>query len=180
MAQAPKWARDLTAKVLADQGQYHGIKLDWRRSAKGEESSGTAYPSVRRIVVTAGSSRKDAKLVLLHELAHILTPKHNHDATYWDKAWELYRDYGVNLVYAQKREFTYKAGARAGYKRIIGKRALRIKPFARHRHKWEEIDRQPDWPSAVSITYICRAPWYDTGKECGAHRMDYKHQGGQS
>lgn len=169
----PAWAKALIAKVLKDRGEYDGIYLTWRRRT-GECSSGCTWSDQRKVTINAGTSRQDQKLVVLHELAHILTGN-AHTPKMWDCAWELYRDYGVNLTYAQKREFAYKAEARKAYKRIIGKRALRIKPFASHRHKWEEVSSAPDWPSVIRTTFVCQAPWYDTGKPCGASKMDYRH-----
>lgn len=168
MPAPPAWAQTLTAKVLADRGQYHGVHMTWRRRT-GEFSSGTTWSERRRIAIRSGSSRKDAKLVVLHELAHIITG-HTHTPEFWDCAWELYRDYGVNLVYAQKREFTYKAEARRAYKRIIGKRALRIKVSQRHRHKWEESKRE-EFSTYHNIHQTCTAIWYDSGQACGAWRM---------
>lgn len=131
----PKWATELMAKVLEEE-QAAPVTLVWRRSkthriwlyrhddwprrrtsdGASEQSSGHAHPKERRIVVTAGSSRRDQKLVLLHELAHILTD-HHHAACFWDKAWELYRRYGVPIRYAQKREYAYRKEARAAYLR---------------------------------------------------------------
>ena len=75
-----------------------------------EHSSGRAWQS-GRIHVTAGTDRKDQKLVLLHELAHWLTPKDHHSPRFWDKAWELYRRYRVPLRYARIREGNYRKGA---------------------------------------------------------------------
>jgi len=166
MATAPAWAQALTAKVLKDR-DYHGVYLVWHRR-KTDASSG--HCGGRRIVVTAGTSRKDAKLVLLHEVAHALNRGDHHGPKFWDTAWELYRDYGVNLVYAQRREFAYKAGARQAYKRIIGKRALRIKPPRRHRHRYEESKREPN-PTYTVVHYTCRAE-YGTGQVCGAWKCE--------
>lgn len=135
----PKWATELMTQVLADAG-YGGppVELRWRRGGRervgfrpdggyiygkrtDNQSSGRAHYGTDdgkpHIVVTTGTDRRDQRLVLLHELAHILTPKAHHGPAFWDQAWSLYRRYGVPIRYAQKREYGYRKGARAGYQR---------------------------------------------------------------
>ena len=77
MAAPPKWAQDLMLDASVwweSQGnKVRSYNLVWRRRSKGRYSSGTTYLIGTRIVVTAGSDRLDAKLILLHELAHSLT-----------------------------------------------------------------------------------------------------------
>ena len=137
MAAPPKWAQDLVLTVALDAGRDDVPELTWYRAGKRKVmysewgfptsrahkavktkvlpprrgSSGTAWPTLGRIHVTAGTDRKDQKLVLLHELAHWLTPKDHHSPRFWDKAWELYRRYRVPLRYARIREGNYRKGA---------------------------------------------------------------------
>lgn len=42
------------------------------------------------IVVTAGTNEEQARLVVLHELAHWRTPGHHHDRVFWRTALWLY------------------------------------------------------------------------------------------
>lgn len=163
MAKVPAWAYGLVATVLKDEGAYDIVKLCWRRGSNGL-SSGRTFSTSRRIVVTAGRGRTDQKLVLLHELAHILTPKENHSPKFWDKAWTLYQRYGVPMAYAQKREFVYKAGARASYKRIIGKRALRLSPPKPHRHAYR-VEREELFIGTLIVHRSC---------VCGAYSALYR------
>ena len=125
MPAPPKWAQDLVLQVALDEGRDDVPDLTWHRarsrpgvlygdtiadlSHTPQQSSGRA--SRNRIHVTAGTDRKDQKLVLLHELAHWLTPGEHHSARFWDKAWELYRRYKVPLRYARVREGSYRKGA---------------------------------------------------------------------
>ena len=130
MARTPKWASELTARVCA---AHHvpAPEIRWRKRRKrvvgsvtyppSESSSGSAYTTQNRVAIRAGSSRRDQKLVLLHELAHILCPKHHHDQVFWAKAWELYRTYKVPVRCAQRREFGYKRGARTAYLKLIAR-----------------------------------------------------------
>ena len=115
---APQWASALTARVCEDY-RLPPPNLVWRRSRpRSARSAGTVdyatgrtFPS-GRIVVTAGADRKDAKLVLLHELAHYVAgTEENHNAVYWRMAWTLYRVYGVPLRYALWREHSYRKAA---------------------------------------------------------------------
>lgn len=131
----PKWADELATQVCKDYGATKP-PINWRKSRAyrkvsesfttswGERivphrsarkfSSGVTYPT--RIGITAGTDRKDQKLVLLHELAHWLTPKEHHSVVFWEKAFELYRRYKVPMRYAQQREYRYRKTARIGYK----------------------------------------------------------------
>lgn len=111
MTKLPAWAEDLAAEVTAKYGgDKPPIAINWRRSRDNAKSTGRAR--FDRIVVTAGSERRDQRLVLLHELAHwIVGPECWHDATFWDMAWKLYREYNVPSRYALDRESRYRAEA---------------------------------------------------------------------
>ena len=73
--------------------------------------------AIARVTVTAGSDWKDAKLVFLHEMAHAMTPGHNHDKVFWDCAFRLYRWAKLPMLYCRKREMSYKKGALFAYRR---------------------------------------------------------------
>jgi hypothetical protein len=84
---------------------------------KSVHSSGRCFES-GRIVVTAGSSRLDQRVVLLHELAHhICLPGEHHGKTFWDTAWELFRWAKLPVKYVKAREGTYRKGALVAYRR---------------------------------------------------------------
>lgn len=128
MAAPPKWAQDLVLRVALDEGRDDLPDVIWRRS-KQFTSSGRAGRG--RVVVSAahGNQRRqipwrnglgargvvsafvDQKIVLLHELAHWLTPDEHHSPRFWDKAWELYHRYRVPIRYAKLREGAYRKGA---------------------------------------------------------------------
>ena len=117
---APKWASALVCRVAEDEGIAVPPRLTWRRSRTGWLSSGHTKSDLRKphITVTAGKSRKDQKLVLLHELAHWLAgPDAHHGARFWDQAWTLYRRYKVPLRMALQRERTYRKEAAVAYRR---------------------------------------------------------------
>lgn len=127
MTDAPGWATELMNRVLEDEGcDSVGVTLTWRRSSQRwgtvTYSSGRTHPIEQRIIVTAGKDRRDQKLVLLHELAHVIgPPKASHDAQFWDTAWRFYDKYGVPFRYAIDREASYraesvKAARRAGHR----------------------------------------------------------------
>ena len=134
----PNWVSHLIIQVCAE--YHHDLPIvNWRRSHKrhcgyittsgGERiktfrnrpkfSSGVSYTKKNRIAITAGTSKKDQKLVLLHELAHLLAPeKEHHGAEFWKIAWKLYQQYGVPLPYARKREFKYRKMAKSVYQQL--------------------------------------------------------------
>lgn len=86
-----------------------------------------AHPN-GRIIVTAGTDRKDQRLVLLHELAHWLRPVgESHSSAFWDQAFELYQRYGVSIKYATERESRYRVGAAKAIERLTG-RTVKTRP----------------------------------------------------
>lgn len=105
----PKWVERLVTEVCTEAGADEPT-VTWRRSRDAVLSSGRHLPSDHRIVVTAGSDRRDQRLVVLHELAHHLTPGVRHGDVFWAVAWRLYQQYG-NAAYALKREAGYRANA---------------------------------------------------------------------
>ena len=154
MTAIPKWAQNLALQVAIDEGRDSLPEITWRkrhrtrisarmktfissdtdRAMRWERqqaeriicSSGRCrtrwYGTL--IIITAGTDHKDQKLVLLHELAHWLSPKNEgHGPAFWDKTWELFRRYNVPIRYAKKREGNYRKGAIAAYKRSIRKAA---------------------------------------------------------
>lgn len=55
----------------------------------------TYHKRDRGIAVTLGTDHLEARVVVLHELAHWMTPKHHHDRTFWTTAMWLYRSEGI-------------------------------------------------------------------------------------
>ncbi len=121
---APKWAQELTIRVALDEGQDTLPNLVWKH-ANRLPSSGHWNNMTNTATIRAGKDRKDAKLVLLHELAHWLAGHKEwrwHSACFWDKAFDLYHRYGVPMAYAKKREEGYMKGATLAYRRLKGVR----------------------------------------------------------
>lgn len=137
MAVAPKWAQDLLINALLHlESEGHKINvptLNWRRGTH-YRSSGNANQD--KITITAGTNRLDQKLVLLHEIVHTVAKPQGqyikidphtrvrhlsrrtwHTAEFWDIAWSLYRWAKLPIRYCQKREYSYKVGARVAYRR---------------------------------------------------------------
>jgi hypothetical protein len=113
---------DITEQVLEDEGCKRKPTLKLIRKGYGTCYSGTCYKD--RIVLTKGkyAGKKDGKLVLLHELAHWLLPwGEHHSERFWDKAFELYRRYGVPMRYAKNREARYRKKASKAYLKNLRK-----------------------------------------------------------
>lgn len=88
----PEWASDLIRQVCEAEGR-RPPKITWYQRNESS-SSGCTYKSEGRIHVTAGTDDVDARLVLLHELAHwFAPPKWNHTRQFWGLAWRLYDVY---------------------------------------------------------------------------------------
>lgn len=126
MMPPPKWAQSLLLDALVwweSQGnEAPNVFLVWRRRRVrcwrlyDADASGKANQNTGRILVIAGGNRLDAKLVLLHELAHQLVPK-GHTPVFWETAWRLYRWAKLPLRYCQRREAMHYKGAAVAYRR---------------------------------------------------------------
>lgn len=140
MSKAPVWATKLIDRVEKDFGRPVVTTLVWRksrprrrtytgiRSVDGRpeiyqrtvvmpvstSSSGRAYPGLGRLVVTAGKDTVDQRVVLLHELAHLMVgPGHAHDDVFWLQAMKNLKKYlpKAHHPYAVTRETAYRQGA---------------------------------------------------------------------
>ena len=119
MPPPPKRKQDLVIQVALDEGKDTLPNVTWRRSPGSYYSSGHSKGNGTGIVVTAGRCRTDQKMLLLHEMAHwLLPPEEAHGSLFWDKAWELYRRYGIPMRHAYRRETGYKKEAAAAYWRM--------------------------------------------------------------
>jgi hypothetical protein len=79
-------------------------------------SSGTTYHDrARGIAITLGTDRLDRKLVVLHELAHWLTPEDaGHGRVFWTTAMRLYRRHGIGWATIHRLECqVHRAGTLA-------------------------------------------------------------------
>lgn len=115
---APKWAQDLLLNALLWwESSGHSVtvpELVWRRCNRRTSSGRCQYD---RLIVSAGCDRIDAKLVLLHELAHHLAgPQEKHSLLFWETAWKLYRWADLPVTYARQREGAYRRKAIVAYR----------------------------------------------------------------
>ena len=118
----PSWQ----AEVLVDIGNLynrkHYPKLTWRVGSN-RLSSGHYNRKRKTIVITAGKEGSDHTPVLLHELAHWLTPKaRSHGRRFWQVAFKLFERYGItktNEDYVQ-RELKYMKMASTVYQELYG------------------------------------------------------------
>lgn len=117
----PDWALLLIAQVCAEHGRRPPkVTWYWTRQAL---SSGHAKFDSRDIHISAGLMVRDQQLVLLHELAHYLTPKRDHHTMrFWRNAVSLYARWGDThfMAYAVQREWTYKLKARRAFAEHVG------------------------------------------------------------
>lgn len=132
MTNTPRWIQDLALNTLIEFSPNGEIPIINVRHRSGRYSSGSC--DTNRIAITIGKDRKDAKLCLLHELAHWLLPRvkkfygfgiwrkeftvqQGHTPEFWDLAWTLYKWAKLPVAYCKYREYNYKAGAKQGYLR---------------------------------------------------------------
>jgi hypothetical protein len=111
----------LAALLWGEDNDYHvpPVSLTWHRRNR-PYSSGQG--GLERITINAGSQRTDAKLVLLHEIAHALAGQRGHQwhtELFWETAWELYRWAKLPIRYCQKREYSYRKKAAIAYRRSV-------------------------------------------------------------
>ena len=123
--ETPRWALDLAASV-ASTHQVAVPQIGWRQTTQ-EESSGRYYRGRARITISAGGDLEEARMVLLHELAHHLAyakhrPERGHGEPFYFVCWALYLAYDVPLDLAAAGEFRYKASA----ERVVRKMGVRL------------------------------------------------------
>lgn len=103
--------------VTEDGARGHTWQVVERRLVRPPKSlSSGRTTSAGRIVITEGSDPRDARVVLLHELAHLAVGvEHFHDERFWDAAFAYFRRYlpAEDLDYATRREGGYRRGASA-------------------------------------------------------------------
>lgn len=142
---APLWAIELTEQVCRDYNRTLPGELKWTTARRESSGGRTEYAKGRNgkklfkrtktgrlvtfrgsVAVSAGTSEKDAKLVLLHELAHWVCTRgksEGHTVRFWKKAFELYKRYGIDMEYAFSREKDYKQTAVSVYERFYKEEA---------------------------------------------------------
>ena len=88
-------SRVRTGKLKSSDPERTLTNLENAKTSHTKYSSGHAYPWEGRITLTAGSSLLDQKMVLLHELAHLLAPSQEHHGKVWRRiVARLYSKYG--------------------------------------------------------------------------------------
>jgi hypothetical protein len=101
----PGWAIELVASVCRGAGKPDPI-LRWRRRDR-TGSSGSTRHSEGSVTVVAGTDETDARLTLLHELAHWIGPAPvrrrgrrlvHHDDRFWADAFRLDEAHGIAAV----------------------------------------------------------------------------------
>lgn len=130
----PQWAIDLATKVCKEYKRALPKQLQWYQSKRSTHSSGHA--GWGKIHITAGTDEQDARLVLLHELAHHINQKtqkqkqryvlhkrntrvfEGHSIRFWRLAVNLYRDNGIDMEYAFDREKDYKKKATQAFQEM--------------------------------------------------------------
>jgi hypothetical protein len=136
MKTIPKWMQNLTLNALIEFKPDADVPILKISHISYQTSSG--WCGDKEIKINIGTDRKDAKLVLLHELTHWMLPRikklygygiwqremvtvTGHTPEFWDLAWSLYRWAKLPVAYCKSREFNYKAGAKDGYLRSRNK-----------------------------------------------------------
>lgn len=139
MTNAPRWAIALRDEVSIAEGIAPPV-LKWRRSSLRTPGAGGTYGAEGHsvtVTVYGRPDRTEVRIVLLHEMAHAITPRSNHGPEFWDAAWRLYLRYRLPVRRVIDREAHYKAecipaGRRAGVR--IGA-ATEAKAAAKRRRK---------------------------------------------
>ena len=107
----PAWASELIDGVCALAGLEPPAVVRWRRRG-GVHASGVTRPTLGVLSVSAGTDELDARLTLLHELAHWIGPREHrtrkrvahHDRAFYLRAFPLYRAHGIPDAEALARE----------------------------------------------------------------------------
>lgn len=127
---APEWAINLINEVKQSADMRdRTLILCWKRSQSWYSSGRTSWPKGTKIrsqakadtiSITEGNSLIDAKMVVLHELAHWLISE-THTDRFWILAFQLYAIYmPEHLETIKQREGDYKKRSSIGYAAMKG------------------------------------------------------------
>jgi len=110
----PAWALVIADDVLSTvpkvEMRWH--KTKWQRSS-GWAGIGLENGGVPVLYIAAGTSRRDAKCVLLHECIHVLMPDEHHSVTFYKFLHTLVPHYGIQIEYSVWRSASSAASLRA-------------------------------------------------------------------
>jgi hypothetical protein len=144
----PRWAERLVQEIVdkqndqwREEGSFRRIStywIEWYKEPDHSKSWGDCWSNYRgyRIRIHAGTSGKDLKMVLLHEVAHMIAGNsEHHSEKFWEVAFRLYKEIGISLSYAISREKDYKMTALVGYHKALGKTDEQIKRVMRRERR---------------------------------------------
>jgi hypothetical protein len=153
----PKWASDLIDEVFSDEPPPI---VSWARRSSFPSSG---HANADALHVRAGTDRKDARVVLLHECAHVLRMRRNpsaaHDQEFWLIAMVLFRTFrgNVTMKYIFDREGGYRSGA------LAAARKLGIRGATMAAHRAPAVD-------------LCECKALGTGPACAVYVVRYKRK----
>lgn len=91
----PSWALEIIEEAIQDY-DLGWVEVNWRNSHQHPWSSSGRAWGRHKINILASKKPTEQKVVLLHELAHlIVSPNNKHDDQFWDTMLILCRKYGV-------------------------------------------------------------------------------------
>lgn len=151
----PEWAQLLVEQVCRDEGMERTPTIRWNQAKRRGfmdqiryYTTGKAYSHEQKlrhtgweILISAGLSVDDQRIVLLHEMAHWLLPAaYHHNSTFWDKAFYLYHKYGVDGNKAISSERIYRKKAVSAFNRSAYVQQQGLQP----EYKWKRTHTQCD------------------------------------
>ena len=155
----PQWATKLRDRVIADRvrNAVRGPQLYWYLRHDG--AHGRAWNSInlavheRKVKMYAPLEEgMAARYVLLHELAHVLTPGQSHSKDFWGVCLFLCKTYGdFPDGYVEERAINYmpgKAGAVLGgdwERKVAERKARALRERIPELMEWVRLDVEKDW-----------------------------------
>lgn len=124
LVKPPDWAFALLIGALTHCEKDYRIKtpdvvnLQWKNRGC-QPSSGYAQVSENNILIRGGTCEDDARITLLHETTHLVTPGVKHGPYFWMTAFRLYAWAELPLLFSAMREVTMFKRAEAGLKDIV-------------------------------------------------------------
>lgn len=117
----PAWAKKLIQEISTEE-HIRSPRVVWMKRNDRQESSARAWTNEIRFV--AGSNRRYAKEVLIHEMCHVILGQkgafrgnRGHGAAFYAKLFEVGKRHRVGVAFIKQREMWYKPrGVKAGYR----------------------------------------------------------------
>lgn len=104
----PRWASALVGRIINAYKMEHP-QINWKE-VRRYHTNGRAFLDEYIIDIYAGWDKIDAKIILVHEMAHLISQE-GHNEVFWRTFWDMARKYHLPMERTKIRMEEYKKRA---------------------------------------------------------------------